>query len=71
MSDLKYSVKTGEKCHGCGADFWQSLQGFLRCACGQIMWIERYRDDAGGLRFRYRQGARTPANYRGWSSTAA
>ena len=68
MSATKHTVKTGEKCHGCGNDLWQSLQGFLRCACGQVAWIESYRD-AGGRRFRYRQGARTPADYRGWLAT--
>ena len=69
MSATKHTVKTGEKCHGCGTDLWQSLRGFLRCACGQITWIERSRGEAGGLRFRYRQGDRPPATYRGWLET--
>lgn len=59
-------VGCGVACEQCGKDEWFPFQGFNRCACGQELWVERAKDDAGGTRFRHRQAATVPPGYGGW-----
>ncbi len=61
-----YMVHLGEKCDQCHCNLWRSLQGFLRCACGRLCWIER-QTEGGDTRFRFTQGPKLPAGYLGWS----
>jgi hypothetical protein len=70
MKMERYTVRTGVKCRVCSKDFWSAYNGYLRCVCGQRLWIRRYRDDTG-LRFRFGQGQKLPAEYRGWSVETA
>lgn len=59
--------RCGVPCAVCGKDQWWVFQGFNRCECGQVLWVERVRTENGDTRFPYRQGAALPANYPGWS----
>jgi hypothetical protein len=70
------TVRCGVKCEVCGQDDWIVYQGHNRCACGQVLWIERWADHAWpqsnksqgpAARFRYRQGPALPEDYRGWA----
>lgn len=66
----RYTVRTGVKCQICSNPDWIVYRSHLRCKCGQRLWIRRYRDDTG-LRFRFEQGQKLPAEYRGWSKETA
>lgn len=61
-------VMLGEKCGECGKNRWEAFSSHLRCPCGRKAWIVRYRDDVGGVRFRFGQGAELPEGYLGWSA---
>jgi hypothetical protein len=60
-------VRCAVKCECCGKDQWYPFQGFNRCACGQHLWVERTKDETGGVRFPYRQGAMVRPGYAGWT----
>lgn len=58
-------MQLDQKCAICGKNRWHSFQGYLRCECGQRLWIVRTSDH--GTRFTFAQGAELPADYRGWA----
>jgi len=60
------TIAVGCLCAVCRRDQWEVRRGFNRCRCGQTLWIERWKDDRGGVRFRYRQGSSLPTGYQGW-----
>jgi hypothetical protein len=66
----RYTVQTGEKCKVCSKDCWIAYSSHMRYECGQRLWIRRYRDDTG-VRFRFEQGQKLPAEYRGRSKETA
>lgn len=57
--------RCGVACAVCGKDQWWVFQGFSRCECGQVLWVERVRAENGDTRFPYRQGQELPSNYAG------
>ncbi|HNP80138.1 MAG TPA: hypothetical protein PKN47_01645 [Nitrospira sp.] len=59
-------IRCGVACAVCGKDQWWIFQGFNRCDCGQVLWVERIKDDKGNTRFPYRQGRELPADYPGY-----
>ena len=61
--------RCGVPCVICGKDQWWVFQGFNRCECGQVLWVERVKDEKNNTRFPYRQGAELPADYHGQMRT--
>lgn len=63
----RYTVRVGKKCKTCGKDDWLAMQGFNRCACGQLLWIEKKVEPDESGRLQYVQGTVLPDGYRGWT----
>lgn len=58
-------IRCAVKCAVCGKDQWYPNRGHHECACGQHLWVERTKDENGGIHFPYRQGLTTPDGYKG------